>query len=297
MSGGLQNFGGGGAEKFKSDVPVSLSGGKTLGKYPTGTVIHAKGKTPAAVLRELAAESIYPTYQPAGVGIDQSVPALGEVGEHVTNHVSGTYYRNDGGSVTGMVLRRDGQLLATSTTAGTVSATDSVVRSLAGVSYQASADYLAGPVKAVAPDNVPDPRVALVRNPNAPQAAETGCLSYRLTLLGCYRYFWGPVASVPTSSAQVRALASAYLSAQLPGPALLATGTSYSTFVVAVPQGVTLASVIDLTALNAVLTSEYRPQPLLVEDAAGVLTPYTLFVMRAAVPYSTSHQHQLAFSA
>jgi hypothetical protein len=294
MSGALQNFGGQGV--FKDDVDVSLGGGGKVGKYGSGSTIPAHGQTAEAVLRDLASESVYPTYQPAGVGLDQSLPALGEVGERLTNVLTATFYRNDAGACLGVTIRRDGQVL-TSSNGGAAQVANAVQRTLAGTMYQATADYQAGPAKPVAPAGTPDERAPQVQQPNAPQAAQTGLASNVQRVLGCYKYFWGPVATVPTSSAQVRALASSCLSLQQPAQAVLQTGNTLALFVVALPVGVSLASVVDASALGAVLTSEYHPEPIEVEDAAGQLVPYRLHVMRAAVPYAESHQHILVFSA
>jgi len=286
----------GGAGGFKTDVPVSLSNGKMLGKYPSGSTIPAAGKSVAQVLRDIATESIYPTYQPAGLGLNQSLPTVGEVGEKLTNVLTATFYRNDAGLCLGVKIKRDGQLL-TASTSSLARVDNTVQRTLAGTTYQATADYQAGPAKPVAPAGTPDERAPQVQQGDAPQAAQNGLLSGVQRVLGCYRYFWGPVATVPASSAQVRALANSCLSLQQPATAILTTGNSVSTFAVALPVGVSLTSVVDINALGAVLTSEYHPEPIQVEDAAGELVAYQLYVMRAAVPYADSHQHQLLFSA
>ena len=50
-----------GGSTFASDITVSLSGGKTLGKYTTGQVIPSSGKTAEQVLNLIGVEDIYPT--------------------------------------------------------------------------------------------------------------------------------------------------------------------------------------------------------------------------------------------
>jgi hypothetical protein len=50
-----------GVGTFNSDIPVSLSGGKTVGRYASGSTIPAKGKTPEAVFNLIAQEPINPT--------------------------------------------------------------------------------------------------------------------------------------------------------------------------------------------------------------------------------------------
>jgi len=300
MSGSLQNFGGGsgGTEKFKTDVPVSLSGGKTLGKYPSGAVIHAKGKTPAAVLRDLATESIYPTYTPAALTLSASVPPVGEIGESVSGTVTAQFYRQDAGGLLDLrVLDATPsvpRVLKKGATAAQ-SVTVSLVRSAAGVAYVGQADYAAGQPKLVQPDGTPDPRPALVRSAAAPQAAEQNLSTAPLVLRGVYRAFFGPSEQVPTVNAQVRGLANRPLSSELGGSVILETGTQYRRFAVALPAGLQLRQVLDLTASGADLTSQYAPKPIQVEDAQGALVPYTLYAMEQAVVYNVSHQHKLIF--
>jgi hypothetical protein len=50
-----------GISVFNDDIPVSLSGGKTLGKYLSGQVVPASGKTFEEVMRDIAIEALQPT--------------------------------------------------------------------------------------------------------------------------------------------------------------------------------------------------------------------------------------------
>src|SRR5690606_4648216 len=76
------------------------------------------------------------------------------------------------------------------------------------------------------------------------------------TITARFLRFFGPSASTPSNSAAVRALPS---SAFHNGATTftLNTGTVEKKFLVALPPGVTITSVVDLDALNAVITSEY----------------------------------------
>jgi hypothetical protein len=59
---GQGGSGGGGSFLFTVDIPVSLTGGKTVGKYPTGTTIPAIGKNPQEVFLDIATEYLPPAF-------------------------------------------------------------------------------------------------------------------------------------------------------------------------------------------------------------------------------------------
>jgi hypothetical protein len=106
-----------------------------------------------------------------------------------------------------------------------------------------------------------------------------------------YRFF-GPTASSPANSADVRALASSAF--QTTGSFNLTTGTTLTKFVVALPPSVTISSVIDLDALNADITSEYvLTGTVNVLDAGSTNRAYNIYEMNIGVAYSTSHRHQI----
>jgi hypothetical protein len=58
----LLTSGGGGGGTFSSDIVVSLSGGKTLGKYTNGQTIPSNGLTAEQVMRLIAIEYILPVF-------------------------------------------------------------------------------------------------------------------------------------------------------------------------------------------------------------------------------------------
>ena len=275
---------------FGQDFTVSQSGGKTFGHFQDGDVVPAKGKTAREVILLAAIDSKFPTYAPPAVGLTQSAPADGEVGEAINNALLATFAVNDAGALTNLSILRGGALLGAVGHASPVQATDSTVRVLGSISYQASADYSAGAVKNVQPANTPDTRPALVRSPYAQQAAANGFLSGVVNLNGFYRFFFGPVASSPANSAQVRALSGTRLT-NAGNQFTLNTGATTNKFAIAVPAGRSLQSVIDADALNADITSQYVVSTLNVNDAGGNPVAYKLYVMTQAVPYSASHRH------
>lgn len=107
-----------------------------------------------------------------------------------------------------------------------------------------------------------------------------------------YRFF-GPTASSPANSAAVRALSS---SAFHTGATTfsLETGTTQTKFVVALPPGVTISSVIDLDALSADITSQYvLTGTVNVLDAGSTNRAYNIYEMNVGIAYSSSHTHQI----
>lgn len=105
-----------------------------------------------------------------------------------------------------------------------------------------------------------------------------------------YRFF-GPSATSPTNSATVRALPSSAFHTGA-GSFTLATGTVQTKFVVALPPGITISSVIDQTALNADITSQYvLTGTINVVDAGGTNRSYNIYEMNQGIPYSSSHNH------
>jgi hypothetical protein len=117
--------------------------------------------------------------------------------------------------------------------------------------------------------------------------------SSNFVVTAAFYQFYGPSASTPTNSAQVRALPSSlfYTSANT---FILNTGTSQNKFDVALPPGISISQVIDLDALNAVITSQYvNTSTISVLDAGGTGRSYTLYEMNLGSAYSISHRHQI----
>jgi len=117
--------------------------------------------------------------------------------------------------------------------------------------------------------------------------------SINFVVTGRFYRFFGPTASSPANSADVRALSS---SAFHTGATTFAleTGTTQTKFVVALPPGVTISSVIDLDALSADITSEYvLTGTVNVLDAGSTNRSYNIYEMNVGIAYSSSHTHQI----
>lgn len=191
-NGAWSNLGGG---AFQSNFTVSLSNGKTFGKFTSGQQVPAAGLSATEVILLAAIEAIYPTYNVAGLGLVQSAPVVGEVGESVNNDLTATFYQGDAGALSAIRIEKDGVRLGTVGNAGTLTRPDALIRTLATVDYQAYVTYADGPVKPVPPANTPDSRPPQVRNPNAPQAAETDLESNGVQLTGIFPWFFGSSAT------------------------------------------------------------------------------------------------------
>lgn len=89
----------GGSSVLTSDIPVNLSGGRTFGKYATGSTIPATGKTLEEVIRMAALESINPSATVVASGTIAYNATSGSLTIAMTNTIN-----NPGATVTGFVL-------------------------------------------------------------------------------------------------------------------------------------------------------------------------------------------------
>ncbi|MBG8553080.1 hypothetical protein [Hymenobacter guriensis] len=127
-------------------------------------------------------------------------------------------------------------------------------------------------------------------------------LSREVIISGAYEIFYGPRAGAPTTSEQVRALPSRLTTDA--NVFTLNTGNTLKDFVLHLPPGKNLVSIIDLDALNKNVTAEYSESELMVQDLAGADTldgegepaAGTLYVKSQASAYTTSHRHQVTLS-
>jgi hypothetical protein len=291
------------SSRFTKDVPVSLRNNKTVGKYPNGTIIPAKGLTMQEWLEDIATEDILPTYEPAALAITAEMPLVGEIGEELFGRLSTTFSRNDAGGLRDLALQRKvgGTAYATLATGSATPQTYNLGRlllrrTLDGELFIGLASYGAGLPKPVPPGGQLDTRPPAVRDPNAPQAGEFDFPSAPLVIRGVYRFFFGSALTAPKLSAEVRALANKPLSSDVSGGfVILETGTQFKFFVCVLPPGITLKQALDLTASSADITKSYRLVALDVEDAQGILHTHNGYVMENDVVYNVSHQHKLFF--
>lgn len=118
-----------------------------------------------------------------------------------------------------------------------------------------------------------------------------GQVSSATPVIGLYRTFFGPVTSVPSNGTELRAAPQNAFSNTT--ELTLNSGTTSIYFIIAVPPGRSLGSVIDLDASNQIITGDY----VLVNpnfqgrDAGTGTVVYKLYVKTNGTPYTTNHRH------
>ncbi|MVN77731.1 hypothetical protein GO988_15465 [Hymenobacter sp. HMF4947] len=285
----------GGGATAQTDLIVSLSNGKTMGTLQSGDLIAAGTPFDDAFFRRVLVEAIYPTYATAGLSLAQSADQDGEVGESVANTLTANFYQRDAGALTAIRIVKNGAQISSGGTSSPFVRNSNVVRVLGSLVFQAFVSYGAGDAKLVPPANQADTRPPAVRNPDAPQAAETDLPSNQVLLIGYNKLFFGATAAAPADSATVRALPQSQLT-NVGHVGQLTTGTSATRFAIALPPGYQLLNVTDVDNQSANVTAAYASQGTLsVQDPSGTPYNYTLYLYTAATPYATSARHLFTY--
>jgi len=160
--------------------------------------------------------------------------------------------------------------------------------------YQAFADYAAGAIKNYTPSGNVDARAALVRNANAPQAAENNFASATKILTGELYIFFGAFNLAPSNSSEVRKLPLKISTTEaLSGVFVLFTGNIFQDFSICIPSGLNLVEVRDLDSGNVDITSSYVLNSFNVVDLAGNSNAYKNYIFPKGSPYSSNHHHQI----
>lgn len=193
-----------------------------------------------------------------------------------------SFTQNDAGTANGFTLRRNGVVISNNQNN---QRTESNITST--INFQGSVSYGQGVLKQ---NNLG------IDDPTGRVQAGTINTPTR-TLIPKLRLFWGTSASIPTNSTQVRNLPNnnAY---ENYNQIDLETGTTNTTFVVAIPSTKSVANVTDLGNLNANITSEYvlTDSNFTVQDIGGTNRNYKLYVMDQAIPYTTTTTHRITLS-
>lgn len=251
-------------ETFDNDLTVSLGGGKTFGRYEDGDTIPSSGLTPIDVITLAVTEPIDPS-----VSLSASPSTIETGTTAISNTLSFNYTINNPGATVASVsleFRRG------NTGAWTVLSTNTALTNYVHSFVNGSADQI-------------NYRY-VVTDSQGSTATATRNVSFS------YQVFYGPTSSVPTTSADVRALPSSrFLSAG--NTFTLNTGSTEVNFSVAMPSTQSITQVIDLDALNANITAEYINNPFNVDDGGGTPVLYNVYTMTIAIPYSSDHRHQV----
>lgn len=140
-------------------------------------------------------------------------------------------------------------------------------------------NFATGPIKTNNFD-IPDERGRIL----------AGQIETQFTITPYYKYFYDNVAdSWTASSATIRELTNSAASSTK----TLKTGATNRTFVVAIPSNKSITKVIDETALQADITSNYVLQGTTIVTNGNTNMEYKVYKMQQAVPYSESHNHKI----
>ncbi|WP_345948278.1 hypothetical protein ABDD95_15620 [Mucilaginibacter sp. PAMB04274] len=225
----------------------------------------------------------HPNYRSPTLILNANVSLTGEVGESRTPALSLVFSRLDAGAAISYQIRKAGNVVSNST-----QYTDNITLGTSAISYQGYVNHNQGDILNNIID-IPDPEGRIGAN----QALASNVLNFT----GYYATWYGPAAAIPSSGASARSLPGKQFTSQ-PNTFVLNTLNTQTTLVVVTAPGKSLASVVDLDALNAVITSEYVLQGTIsVNDIAGNPVPgFKLYVKQMGVAYSTSHRHQITLA-
>lgn len=256
--------------KFPSDITFTLAGGATFGKYTNGETAPWAGLTAIQAITDAAIDYINPVFTSFSV-TGQSTTE--EVGITLSGSKIFTWGINDNsGSVPTMNIY-DITAASTLITGTPNDGSQSQTITTLQLNSNGATQQWRG-----------------VGNNTSPVGTFN---SSTFTVTARYYRFFGPTVSSPTNSATVRALPSFAFQTGAES-FILNTGNTQTKFVVALPPGITITSVIDTSALNAIITSEYiLTGTINVLDAGGTNRLYNIYEMNLGVPYSSSHAHSI----
>lgn len=237
-----------------------------------------------------------PTYTPATLVLGAATVLTAEVGtSYNLVDFTATFNQNDAGTLSAIKIQKMGVDMTPNGLASPFVKTDSGVLLNGSIVYQSFANYGAGIIKNYTPSGTPDARTPLIRNVNAPQAAENNFASNTVSLNGFYKIFYGPGSVTPSNSVQVRALPN-NVSANAGNVIILNTGITLLKQSFSIPVGKTLVIVVDLDAGNFDITSSFVLSIFNVNDAGAGTPSYKNYSLSLAVPYSTNHRYQITLS-
>jgi hypothetical protein len=256
---------------FASDVTFVLSSGKSFGKYTNGQTAPWTGLTAIEALLDAAVEYINPVFNSFSVSGQNSTVEVGTtLSGNRTFNWSITVNSGVVPTVTIFDITLNAPILVDTPndTSELVNITTNQLNS-SGATQQWRA----------------------IGNNTSPAGT---FISTTTTVTARYYRFFGASASTPINNTQVRALTDFEFQTANANTFILNTGDTLTKFIVALPPSRTISSVVDLDALNAVITSEYiLIGPVIVIDAGGTNRSYNLYEMNIGAPYSSNHRHQI----
>ena len=257
---------------FLNDIPVILDNGKSLGKYLNGDTIPAIGKTPEQVITDIAAEYIAPSITSFSMGL----PVTVEVGTIFTDITTATWVTSQPGNVQPNSIHIED-----------LTNNNLLVGPTINDGNEAIDVDLFGPIQKTT-ESSHSWRISL-------DNTQGGSALKSTSTAWSYKQFYG-TGTIPTNSSEVRALGNERYN-NIGNSFTLNTGSTDSNFIVALPVGKSISSVVDLDALNSVITSEYvNTGSITVTLQEGITATYNIYVMNQAIAYTSNHRHSITLS-
>lgn len=224
--------------KTAEEISVMLD--ENIGSYTNGDTIPA-GTSIDAIVRKLVQVQIPPKYTQPSVSISVSSGTTGgsyEEGTTATPTLAASFTKNDAGSLTNIVIKKNDIQVATSDTSPISHTEDITITGT--IKYSATATYAAGLIKK---DNFGEDY------PTGSIAAGSKSTTSNITYTGYRKYFWGSdtVTTPAVSSANIRSLSESSSSAASAG----------TTFTLAVTKGQTRATFAYPASLRDVSSVKY----------------------------------------
>jgi hypothetical protein len=264
---------------FDADIPVVLSGGKTLGKYTTGQTIPAIGKTAQQVIADIALEYVNPAFASFSIS---GQPTTVEVGTTLSGGKIFSWSINQNSGVIGTIdifnVTTGTTLLAGTPNDGTQSATITTTQ----LNFTGATQSWRG----------------IANNSTGPNVN-----SNNFVVTALFNRYWGPTGTLPSNPndgtanrTYAQGLGSTAFKTSGANNFTLTTGTTYRNFVVILPPGVTITKVIDTGNLNADITANYILSAITVKDAGGTDRACNQYTLTLGAPYSVSTGHAITTS-
>lgn len=229
------------------------------------------------ITKILGVIAVAPTYYTPTATLTGSNQTI-EKGTNLNLTLNIGFNKNDAGDSTGYTLLRNGVILSNLQNNTQL---ENDIQSV--ITFQAQVSHLEGIANKLNNLDIEDPTGhILAGSVNSPIQ----------TITPKSKIFYGNMAALPTTSAQIRALASVFDGAtQIDLP----TGITNNVFVVAVPQNRSITNVTDISNLNLTITDQYAliDGAFIVNDAGGNPQTCKLYAMQPAIPYSSNAIHRI----
>ena len=259
--------------------------GTTLGRFNDGDTVPAHSSNNER-WKDIGRNKILPTFNLPVASIVASIPPNNstEVGTTLENILlTASLTQNDGGVATNYKILKDNVNILNHIENNSIQQT--FILSKDAIQFKAIIDYAEG-------TNTKEDNFGYeIENPIIAGNDESNILNF----IGYYPVFFGSTGEKLTESNSIRAGLSKRLE-NSGNTFTLNTGSENTIFQLWLPTGKILSSVTDLDALNAVITSSYVEEDLIVNNANGNPINGKLYTMTQGVPYSNNHRHQITIT-